>query len=175
MIDLETTGLDPSRNQIQEIGAVAMHGGKIREQFHCYVEHKTLTYDAEAIRLFGTRLNDRKIGVPVWDIDTAILQLRAWKVMNFIGRPVLGGKNVGSFDYQFLRAVWPGIDGSFGHRFLDIGNLFHPLCPDEIPGLPTCLEIAKEHGFSSDYEVSHYALDDAMLCAELYQWLTNRF
>lgn len=180
-IDLETTGLDPLKNQIVEVGMVPVENGVVlnKQVDHFYIDHPNLTYNVDALRKFGTRLDDRKRGAAVLLPGEAESRIRSSIKLFTPGRvegsrqvldkPHLGGKNVGSFDLQFLKVLVPDIESLTKHRAIDLGNLFHRPDDTGIPDLAECLRRGKcwlRAGFNT--KVTHTALDDAMVCAELY-------
>lgn len=139
------------------------------ESEHFYIQHKTLTYDIEALKKFGTRL-DYKEGVKIVLPYQAsmLIQSIIQEFTDNAQKPHLGGKNVGAFDLQFLLNLDSSLGKMIKHRFVDIGNLFHRPGDEELPDLDTCLKRGQENGIPISCEVTHTALDDAMVCAELY-------
>lgn len=174
-LDLETTGLDPLLNQTVEVAMVPMESGSIltNQIDHFYISHPRLTYDVEALKKFGTRL-DRQYHVPVLQARDAAERIRRFMIEhieyedNVSRKPHLGGKNVGGFDLQFLKALSPQIPELVKHRSVDLGNLFHRWDDKELPDLNECLKRGKAMGIDIQSSVTHTALDDAMVCSELY-------
>ena len=92
-IDLETTGLDPKRDKITEIGAVRVREGKITEHFSTLVNPgRKLT--EQIISLTG--LQDEELSNAPEPTE-AIPQL-----LDFLGEDVLLGHSV-LFDYSFIK------------------------------------------------------------------------
>lgn len=73
---------------------------------------------------------------------------------------ILGGKNVGSFDINFLRRIPGWFENiSTSSRFVDPVMLYFDVTDDQLPDLKTCKERAGIEG-----DVAHYGLEDAMDC-----------
>jgi DNA polymerase III epsilon subunit-like protein len=175
-LDLETSGLNPAVNQILEVAMVPVSSGLIltKEVDHFYIRHPRVTYDTDALKKFGTRL-DYKPGIPVLDpreaADRIAHNFRRFTIYDGKRKPNcphLGGKNIGSFDLQFLRAMEDTLAKMVKHRAIDLGNLFHWHTDEELPTLDECLKRGKSLGINTTHEVTHTALDDAMVCAQLY-------
>lgn len=151
------------------------------EADHFYIQYKQLTYDVQALKKFGTRL-DYKEGVPVLDRVNAARRIKSYLRKNYYKdqkfnthrKPHIGGKNIGGFDAQFLKALDPEILECAKHRYVDLGNLFHRFDDNEIPDLSECLRRGKAMGIQITRAVTHTALDDAIVCAELYVGMYNK-
>jgi oligoribonuclease (3'-5' exoribonuclease) len=128
-LDIETTGLDPQVHQVLEIAMVAdVRQCSVRD---CPVFHEIIHPNSDDIigspeaLLMNQRLLTAMVEGKAVDMDTAMVRLDYWLDDHVPpGRRYLLGKNVGSFDRQFMKRVprWP--DGSFSHRTLDIGSLY---------------------------------------------------
>jgi len=175
-LDLETTGLDPKTDQILMVGAVIEDTDHPEvpvedlPHFVCYVRHDRYEGGAFALSLNNWILSilagraENYNNVPIYrqwwtsDRETGkdwVSQFFAFLNEHFDKdqKIVLAGKNVASFDYQFLPS---GLQKRFLHRFIDPGSVFinwyvdRPLSLDD---LKTELDI--------DGEVAHDALEDA--------------
>jgi len=165
-LDLETTGLDPSRDAIMEIGAVRFQGDRVEDEF------KTLVNPGRPVPPFVTQLtgiNDAMLaGAP--RLSQVLGDLQA-----FVGDLPVLGHNVG-FDLGFLQAK-----GLFAHNLpLDTYDLASVLLPS-----------AARYGLGSlagqlgvPVGTTHRALDDARTTrlvmlrlldrlAELPNWLVD--
>lgn len=123
-IDLETTGLDPARHEILEIGVIR-------------VDARTLTeLDATDIRVHPTRLQDadpealRLNGYSArrWENGANLPEALDWVAPLLVGA-TLAGHNVG-FDRAFLEAAWRTTGGpppDLDHHLLDTATLAWPL------------------------------------------------
>src|SRR5512143_2129502 len=96
-IDIETTGLDPGRDAIIEIGAVRFHGNRV---------------DAEWSSLVNPQRHVPEFITALTGIDDAMLRQAptiqdvAGKVNEFLGDSAILGHNVG-FDLSFLQKHIP--------------------------------------------------------------------
>lgn len=119
VIDVETTGLDPARHGIVEIGAVRMADGA---EFHrsCHVS-PIVEVDPDALRVNGCtpeRCRDRNLPSEM----QAVRDLIGWVGP---GPAILAGMNP-RYDLEMLRAVAArGVDARlpFSHRTLDMHTL----------------------------------------------------
>lgn len=163
-IDLETTGLDPAKHQILEIGAAAFDlGHGLVDTFNLIVRHEFLSGTAYALAV-----NDRLIkaiaegqGVHLKD---ALDRFSDWlKGHEVDDKVVAAGKNFAGFDRLFLE--WSGFPvGRFHHRSLDPTVLYlHP--GDSVP--PSLAECAQRAHVSPRPE--HVALEDAIMAGELIE------
>lgn len=124
-IDLETTGLDPDFCQTLEIGAVLDYQDRpIMDcpHFRAVLKHDRITGDAYALAMNADLLRE--------SIDHGSTPQRAVELFicwleQHVGnaRLHLLGKNVGSFDVQFLKKL-PGFPlDRFSYRHLEVGSL----------------------------------------------------
>ncbi len=173
-LDIETTGLDPEKNDIVSVGAVPVVDGELIEPFfHEYVRNEIYPVSAEVMK--NRPMTEQiRISVIKGDPEFAVLErLRAF-VNNLRGGNrtiIVGGKNVSKFDLPFLEFY--GLDAGrwFHHRRIDVGNLF--LQPSD-PVPPGLAETAARAGVPFDEAGQHNALNDAYACALIYQkWYHN--
>jgi DNA polymerase III epsilon subunit family exonuclease len=150
-VDVETTGLDPARDAIVEIGAVRVQGGKIVDQFETLVAVDR-TIPLAARRIHGIR-NDMLVGKP--RIAEALPLF-----MRFAGQGALVEHSFGAFDVAFLEQAL-GQDLPF--PLVNTHTLSRKLFPHmRRHSLEEC---CKRHGIQNTR--AHRALSDATATATL--------
>ncbi|UCE65462.1 MAG: 3'-5' exoribonuclease [Candidatus Zixiibacteriota bacterium] len=156
VIDIETTGLDPSICEITELGAVRFVDGKIEETYSQLLKPVS-PIPAEITRLTG--IDDGMVrNAPA--IEEVIEQYE-----NFIGNSQwIVGHNIG-FDFGFLkeyldRKIFKKIDNSS----MDTAVLARILFP-RIPRYSLGFLAEK---FSINRENAHRALDDCLVTGKIY-------
>lgn len=167
-IDLETTGLDVTRDQILQVGAVAYGGeGKIAE-LDVLVKHERYEGQAYALQMNAGLL--RRLaggeGVILWK---ALDLLHEFVLDNCAERPFPVGFNVGKFDRVLLERDWNlsksiVYDFPLHRRVLELGTLyarpahgFRPASSAEV-----CQNVLDLD------EMPHDALQDARINAALH-------
>lgn len=171
--DLETTGLDYLVNQCVEVALVRVVDGVVagNKALHFYVDHPQLTYDLDALKRFGERTAQRKPGIDIHHVSHAGNHIRNWMVSNGCGKHTLCGKNVGRFDSYFLKQLFPDLYSFANYRHGEIAEKYEHRDDFQPPDLEACRLRALKMGISGDMirqPVTHTALEDALLCAELY-------
>ena len=159
-LDLETTGLNPKRDKIIEIGAVKVRDGKVVERFQSFVDPgRRLEENIRELTGIGNGMLE---GAP--DMGQLLEPLLA-----FLGDDVLVGHRI-LFDYSFVKkeAVNRGI--VFERNGIDTLKLARKFLPDlESRKLEyLCRHYGLEH-------TAHRALGDAQAASELYLKLTGLF
>ncbi len=162
VIDLETTGGNRNEDQITEVGAVKVQGGR------CLGTFQTLVNPGRAIPpqiTVLTGLSD--VLVSAAPRIGAVLP----SLIEFVGDAVIVGHNVG-FDVGFLRAACerhgrPPLAGTV----IDTVALARRLVRDEVPD---CKLGTLASRFRLDHRPSHRALDDALATADLLHLLIER-
>jgi DNA polymerase III epsilon subunit len=162
VFDVETTGLRLLRNdRIIEIGAIAVTGNNIGEEFHTLIDaDKPIT---KAAREIHGITKEMLAGQP-----KAEQALRAFQ--QFIGNSTLVAHNA-DFDIGFLGFEYSRIGQGLRNRHICTLKLTRKL----YPGLPNYrLETVAKHilGIEIDKDRLHRALDDARLAARI--WLKMR-
>jgi DNA polymerase-3 subunit epsilon/ATP-dependent DNA helicase DinG len=157
-LDLETTGLDPKRDQIIEIGAVRFQGNRILDQFITFV-NPGRAIPLRIQQLTGIRHSDV--------VKAPTLAAIAPELLAFVGADVTAVvAHNASFDMGFLRAA--GIH--FQRPVLDTFELATMLLPNadsySLAELCHTLQIALGE--------AHRALDDTLATAELFMRLNDR-
>ncbi len=142
-IDTETTGLDPERDQIIEVGAVKFRGDEVLDVFQSFVNP-------------GRRLSSfiRKFtGIAQKDVDRAPpFSKVARDLLPFIGVSPVVGHNVG-FDLGFLRSHGLPITNALSDTY-DLAQVFLPSASEySLGGLARNLDIPVIR--------AHRAIDDA--------------
>ncbi len=149
-LDIETTGLDPKREAILEIGAVRFNGRRVEEEWH------TLVNPGRAVPPFITQLtgitNQMVAHAP--PISDVIAELT-----DFVGEAPIVGHNV-SFDLSFLRR----------HRLFTYNDGI-----DTYEMASVLLPNASRYGLSAlsnlltvPLPATHRALDDALVTHGVY-------
>lgn len=176
-IDIETTGLDPEKCQIIEIGGVLETWDRPVEElpgFSFLVHHQTYHVEPYAAMLNLEILKQLWTGgcqsVPACH---AIQTIRHWlngKLPSIFDPPELekqpknritvAGKNFASFDLQFLKRL-PGFGTTikFGHRALDPGPLYYDPEIDDVP--PSTEQCFGRAGMGYNPATKHRAEEDA--------------
>lgn len=158
VVDTETTGLDPQRDHLLAIGAVAVHGGRLRPQdrFECTVQHPG-PVDRDNVLIHGLGEEARASG---WPAATA---LRAWQ--DWAGDAPRFAFHAG-FDRDVLRhSLRRAGCPQPRRRWLDVGRLaaaLHPELAAGRHGLDDWLE-----AFGLTVRQRHSAGADALATAEL--------
>jgi DNA polymerase III epsilon subunit family exonuclease len=150
-VDVETTGIDPSCDEIVEIGAVRIQGGRILDEWD------TLVYVDRTIPLSARRVhgisNRMLVGRP--RIREALAAL-----LRFAGDGALVEHSYKAFDVLFLeRAHGAGLTAPYINTCTLSRRLF--------PHMPkhSLEECCRRHHIA--YERQHRALDDARSTAQL--------
>jgi hypothetical protein len=179
-LDCETTGRNPLKHQVYEFAMVPIIGTLIRRDlmWHTYLTHKTYRIEADIVQHVASRLANPKPGVPAMPANQWGRHFKQ-KIRHWFGEDqkkiVVGGKNVGSFDWQFMCQLDQSLripSEMFSYSYADVGPLYHEPDDDRLPSLAKCRERALLDGAPLSRDNTHYADDDALLAAELWSWGT---
>lgn len=160
-LDVETTGLNPARDKLLEIGAVKVQGGEICEVFEMLVNAgipvperiEELTGITDEMRQSGKRTKE------------AIKEF-----LEFCGTLPVMGHNV-SFDYGFLKQAAVNAGYTFEAEALDTLKIARMVLPE----LPSRALPALCAHYSINPGNSHRALDDARSAHLLLKKLWETF
>lgn len=173
-IDIETTGLDPLKHRVLEVGAVIFDtnngdfGQRVRGNWLLtYPDQETLPISPYCAKLHTkSGLWDRYLSGDkciIFASDFAIEFVKWLRINNLNGPYTVAGKNFGTFDLQFLKQL-RDFDHyvKLRHRCFDPSVLFMQPDDEVIPSLDTCCVRA-----GIDKQTDHTAVGDALLVAEL--------
>lgn len=160
-LDIETTGLNPARDRILEIGAARIENGKITGTYETLI-CTGMPVPARIQELTGITDEMQKEGKK---IEQAIREFT-----EFCGELPVLGHNV-QFDFGFLKqaAVNQGLD--FEKEALDTLKIARKVLPD----LPSRTLSAMCAHYKVDPGKSHRALDDALASHEILWKLWEEF
>lgn len=186
-VDLETTGTNPNKDQILQVGLVLFDMNRIYATGVWLVEHDRYEGDPYALAMNSDILwrIAREKPLKLWDgyyngyklphaitekvvhINDLYHTLSLWLGPDLIGNIHPVGFNVGHFDCAFLKNI-PGspVEGLFNRRVIELGTVFRgqdgaPMKSSEV--VPKFL----------GKEVGHDALGDALDAAYLYMHATE--
>lgn len=159
-LDLETTGLDPKRDKIIEIGALRVEDGIVTDEFSTFINPRRELdpYIVELTGITGEMLEEAP------GIETVI-----GRITEFCGElPLLGHHII--FDYSFLKraAVNHGI--AFEQQGIDTLLICRRFMPQEEK--KNLAAAARYFGIGE--QTSHRALADARTAHLLYQAMRQR-
>ena len=159
-IDLETTGLNPKRDRIIEIGAILVERGEIREEFSTFV-NPGRKLEERITELTGIRDEDLAEAPELDEVFP--------KLLEFMGDfPLLGHSIL--FDYSFLKKAAVDRKLTFERSAVDTLQIARKYLPD----LPhRNLEYLCRY-----YEIPHHAhraLEDAKATDRLFRKLAELF
>jgi len=173
-IDLETTGLDPDKDQILSIALVWETGDNTPvadlPSKHWYLDHERLSGHCYALNmnheiiqaLVTKQLPPETDLISPTELNHAIL---SWLDELEPDRPdpiILAGKNVAGFEVPFLRAA--NVSRFWHYRMLDPGSMYVEASDSAMPSLKQCIKRAGLDPFQ--YGKEHDALRDARMVIE---------
>lgn len=158
--DFETTGLDPRRDEIVEIGAVKIKGSQVIGEFHTLVKPRR-GMSRKSMEITG-------ISSEMLENAPAIEEVLP-KFLDFIADSVLVAHNA-KFDYSFLRVAIRNVMGE-ERDFSYIDTLGMAKALLDIKGY-SLDKVAKELKIT-DFK-HHRALDDARAVAQIFTKLVSR-
>ncbi len=155
-LDLETTGLDPSSDDIVEIGAVKFCGDDVVDTFHTMVRsYHTLPYHIQIL----TGITNREVeAAPPLAVGLDAL-------ISFLGDYPIIGQSI-AFDLSFLFEKGVSLQNRVFDTF-ELATILLPSLPDY-----RLSAIAEELGISSS--IHHRALADATLAKDVFLALLDR-
>lgn len=155
-LDLETTGLDPSSDEVIEIGAVKFRGNEFLEEFHTMVKpYRPLPYRIQILT-----------GITPQDVDTAPpLPVVLGGLVSFIGEHPIIGQSV-SFDLSFLSEKGVSLENQVYDTY-ELATILLPTLSDY-----SLSALADELSVSSP--VYHRALADAMVAKNVFLALLDK-
>ena len=159
-IDLETTGLNPKRDRIIEIGAVKVREGKIAETFQQLIDPKQQLEERVEI-LTGITYKELEGKPTVQEVLPALKE--------FLEEDVLLGHRV-LFDYSFLKRAFTNEKIPFERKGIDTLKLARQFVTE--------CESKKLESLCIHYNIKHQAhraLGDALATVELYQILAKSY
>ncbi|MGL5956071.1 MAG: single-stranded-DNA-specific exonuclease RecJ, partial [Brevinema sp.] len=158
--DIETTGLDPERDDIIEIAAVVTKNGVIMKEFQCLISTEK-TIDTKITEI--TNITQKMIqeeGIPIIEALTQFLE--------FIGDLPLVGHNIIGFDMKFLQI---NLQRFFQKQIkntpidtLSISRVMFKSLKSH-----TLFSVGEYLGIYVDQSKLHRALTDVKLNAEVYR------
>ncbi|HUL70179.1 MAG TPA: UvrD-helicase domain-containing protein [Gemmatimonadales bacterium] len=160
--DLETTGKDPAMDEIVEVGAVRVRGGKIVDQFRQLVRPKVPIHpEAEKVHGYSqASLADAPTFEQIWPL-----------VRDFLGNGVVVAHNGFNFDIPMLRRMAAGMPGADREpRWFDT----LPWARELVPGVKAKLEFLAE-AFGVEHGRKHHAVDDAIALVGVARELATRY
>jgi len=157
-LDLETTGLNPYRDGIIELGAVRVCGGELADAFSQLVNPG---FPVSGFITGLTGISNRMLA------DAPMLEEVLPAFMRFVGGSVVLGHNV-RFDIGFLNAACRRLLGTgFANDYVDTMRLSRRLFP-EYRHHRLC-DLAERFGVESD--TSHRALADVLQTHGCYEYM----
>ena len=159
-LDLETTGLNPKKDRIIEIGAVKVRKGQIVGIFQQLIDPKQVLEERVEIL---TGISSKELqGQPT--IQEVLPCIR-----DFLGEDVLLGHRV-LFDYSFLKRAFINEKIIFERKGIDTLKLARQFVTDcESKKLES---LCKHYGITHE---AHRALGDALATVTLYQTLVESY
>lgn len=125
-LDLETTGLDPRRDQILEVAAIVVDTETWEESspLHAVIKHDLSSlHMVDFVRDMHSRtglLSELEHGRPWSDVQDQLSLLFA-----LYPRARLAGRNVGTFDRAFIEAKAGLITAPLSHQNFDVSTLLN--------------------------------------------------
>lgn len=160
-LDLETTGIDPKKDKILEIGAARVRDGEVLESYLTFVDH-------------GIRIPEFITGLTgITDEMVAGAPRLREAVEGFLdfsgGTPILG-HNI-RFDFSFMKKAAVNLGLEFEREGIDTCRIARKFMEEpkskSLESLCRYYQIDREH--------CHRAYDDAVAASRLYQYLRRDF
>lgn len=162
VIDVETTGLDYTKERIIEFAGVKLINGKIKDTFETLINaHQHIRKSSQAIH--GISEDDLKSAPEEKDIFP--------EIFDFIGDATIVAHNA-IFDFSFLNRTSKRLfDKVLENNYVDTQMMFKELYPQfESCGLDSLVSV-----FQASNQNRHRAMGDAMALAQCYPKLKEMY
>lgn len=165
VVDVETSGLDPLRDRLLAIGAVAVDGGVIRlEDSFEIVLHQDVPSDSENILVHGIDGTTQCAGVGHAEALTRFLA--------YAGRSPLAGFHTGFDRAAIRRATRTALGAVPVNDWLDLATAAPALYPEHADATHTLDDWTRLFGIEN--HARHNALSDALATAQLLLVVMSR-
>lgn len=162
VLDVETTGLDYTRERIIEFAAVKLVNGEITESFDTLINpHQHIRKSSQAIH-----------GISEEDLEGAPEEEEIYpKIFEFIGdAPIIAHNAI--FDFSFLNRTSKRLYSKpLENRYIDTQQMFKEVYPQ----LDSCGLEALMNTFNVEFSTRHRALADAEGLAKCYPKLRDMY
>ena len=159
VIELETTGFDPNKDKILEIGALKVNQSEVIDSFNSFVQTDNIPDYISS--LTGITSKNTKSAPTLHDV--------MYKFYDFIGNNVLVGHNV-NFDINFLYDNLYKITGKYlSNNFVDTLRITRR----QYKGLSSYKLSRLSHEFNLKCDSFHRALSDCYVTKQLYELLAS--
>lgn len=162
VVDVETTGLDYTKEKIIEFAAVKLADNKIIDTFETLINpHQHIRKSSKAIH-----------GISEEDLNDAPEELDIYpKIFEFIGDSAIVAHNA-VFDFSFLNRTSKRLfEKELTNNYIDTQMMFKEVYPQfESCGLDCLVAV-----FGKDNEKRHRAMGDAMALAKCYPQLKKLY
>ena len=162
VIDVETTGLDYTREKIIEFAGVKLVNGKVKETFETLINAK------QHIRKSSQAIH----GIKEEDLEDAPVEEEIYpEILSFIGDATIVAHNA-IFDYSFLNKTSKRLYGKeIENNYVDTQMMFKEVYPQlESCGLDSLVSV-----FGCCNVKRHRAMGDAMALAQCYPKLKKLY
>jgi oligoribonuclease (3'-5' exoribonuclease) len=127
ILDIETTGLDPIKNSMIELGAVITDENltSITDMVTYVKLRENTVINKSAMEVNQINLNSQAYGLFAIDPRIAVFGFNSWVLSNCEGgKPFVAGWNP-SFDVSFMRSYYKeyGLEWPFHYRMLDVQSI----------------------------------------------------
>ena len=159
VFDLETTGISRSADDIIEISALRVRGGRITDSFSCLVNPgRPIPYRASQINHITDEMVEDEPGI------REILPV----FLDFLGDDVLVGHNICGFDMKFLyRECEKHFHSLPGNDYVDTLKLARVL----LLGLPNYRLTTLADHYQLSTRGAHRALNDCRMNQQVFEYL----
>lgn len=159
-LDLETTGLNPKRDRIIEVGMVKVREGRITDTFSCLLNPRQ-RLEEQIEKITGIREEDLTGCPDLREVLPTILE--------FLGEDILLGHSI-LFDYSFLKRACTNEKISFERMGIDTLKIARKTVKDcESKSLKSLCSY-----YGIEYQ-AHRALSDAKATVALYNVLCEQY
>ena len=154
MFDLETTGLDPERCTITEIGAIKIKNGKCVESFQTLVNPQTPIPDEVMEK---THITNEMVA------DAPTIEQVMPDFYKFVDGSILSAYNIG-FDYMFLKNIGQRLRYKFDNERIDCLDVVR----QKVPSLSNYKLATVSKALNVELKNAHRALADALAAAKVF-------
>lgn len=177
ILDTETTGLDPIKNDVIELSILRLYDNQ--QKTWCIKPINVDNIDTTALRINGHKLEDithqTKYGKETYfDPNVVIVEIENWLAFDnsTTANRVMVAQNT-AFDKSMLEQLWTkcnSIDSfPFGRRYLDTMQIefFLNLCENKMLEGYSLSNIIKKYGIKNDK--SHTAASDTLATKQVFE------